>query len=238
MNIRGINFDWVSRLSKVIFVFLAIISIPISYAIGSDSAWEGKMSSTLLYTALFLFLFYIVLILATKVILYIAKGENFLSSGFNKKNYFILTLPIVLFLITAFIFGVIVEPIQKNNEHKKVEVAYNQALLKIDSLKEQFRACATPVVNKKFSEDLRSCNLLKNKVKHDYNFCVSLYSINSPASCLYDNDYENIDCTTETIENKARSEVSEFDLIESCQTVYRELKDADAVIDKYKSLNK
>ncbi|AKM78509.1 MAG: hypothetical protein UX49_C0021G0021 [Candidatus Wolfebacteria bacterium GW2011_GWC2_46_275] len=234
MNMREIKLDWLYRLGKVVLIIGFLIAIPIAIGMGSEDGFGGSQSEVFFYAALYLLLFYILLILGTKTTLYILKGERFLMAGFNKKHYALLGMPIGFLMAISLVYGVIIEPIKDNNARISTENAYIQALQKIDSLKEKVRECASPVIEQKYNEEMRSCNLLKNKIKHDYNFCVSLSYVNSPASCLYDHDYERVDCSEAVLREKASAKVTEFDLSASCQGVWKEFNEVDEIIRNHK----
>lgn len=238
MNFKDIKFDWLTRLMKVITFLLFILVTLTTYPFASEMGWNNSVSIALLYGALWLFIGYILLILITKIVLYIFKGENFLKSGFNKKHYFILASPIILVLLGASIFGFFVEPNQKKAETQKIEIAYKEAMAKIDSLREEYRNCSAPTIEKIYSEKVRSCSLLKNKVRSDYNICVKYSALESPASCLYKNDYEKIDCSESTLYDKAKSETRGKDLSISCQFTLSELTANYEIITNYLSQTK
>jgi hypothetical protein len=230
-----IRFEWVGRLSRVVFIVAAILSIFISYSLASDAAWysDNKVSVTLLYLAFYLFVSFVFLIVVTKTLIYITKGENFLKAGFSKKNYLILAGPILISLLVSGMYGFIVEPIQENNKKNEEQRVYTEALSKVDNLRQEIKICLAPILDQKYSEKLRSCTLYRNKVKHDYDFCVSLESINSPASCLYDNDYQSIDCSETTIKANTFNNISASDLSDECQKTWFELKKVTDVIEKH-----
>jgi hypothetical protein len=240
MKMNEIKLDWISRLGKVLFIFISLVAIPICFIAGGEVSYSSAMSNTLLYSAYYLFATYGILITLTKTLLYIKRGENFLKVGFRKKHYVLLSLPIICFLAGSLIFLTIVEPMQRANEMKQAEIQkkrvendYHEALAKIDGLKLQLQECLNPVIEKKASEGMRSCNLLKGKIKNDYDFCVSLTSINSPTSCLYDNDYQSIDCSKETIRKNAASRITKGDLSFTCQLTMSEIDNANKAIEKY-----
>ncbi len=152
----------------------------------------------------------------------------------------LITTLIVILLAVSMILGVLyfIDIREENLKKEQLKQDYSQAILKVDSLKEKVASCIKPVIDKKYQEEVRSCNLLKNKIKHDYNFCVSLDMINSPASCLYDHDYESIDCSQETLEKKSRLQIFQSDFPTSCSLLVGELEEVNAVIAEYTKINK
>lgn len=155
------------------------------------------------------------------------KIKNLLPS---KRNIIIILL-VLLFIIIA-IFSIIL--LVKLNNNKKLEKQYNESISKVDNLKQEVSDCIKPAIDKKFQEELRDCNILKNKIKSDYNFCISLDLTESPASCLYKNDYEKIDCSEEMIYKKAYSKITSNDLTDSCSSLVDELKETNLIINSYK----
>lgn len=143
-------------------------------------------------------------------------------------------------IICSIIFAIsyVIKIRNENLEKEQLKQKYSQVILEIDSLREEVASCVKPVTDKKYQEEVRSCNLLKNKVKHDYNFCVSLTPVTSPASCLYDHDYESIDCSQETLEKKSRLKVTESDVPLLCRLQVNELKEANSIIEEYSKLEK
>jgi len=146
----------------------------------------------------------------------------------------------VILLIAGVVFG-----FNRFSEIKKDKIRiekltqdYNQAIKKVGSLQEQVRSCYEPARERKYQEELRSCNLLKNKVKADYDFCFTYTSVSPRASCLYDYDYEKIDCSEETVRNKSEPKITKADAPESCVILLNELIDVNHVIEEYSKVNK
>ena len=143
---------------------------------------------------------------------------------------------VIIILIISIICGIsYLVKIKKNKIQKEQsKQEYEKAITKIDGLKERLTTCTKPIIEKKYEIELRDCNLLKNKIKHDYTFCVSLSPVTSPASCLYENDYEKIDCSRETLINKVVPKISNTELPTSCQLIYNEFVDVSNTIKAYK----
>ena len=150
----------------------------------------------------------------------------------KKKLIFSVIFILLIILIVSSVLYIM--NIRKDNLKKEqLRQEYNEAIQKVDILKEQVKNCLKPVLEKKYAEEVRNCNLLKNKIKHDYDFCVSLESINSPASCLYDNDYEKIDCSQETLEKTSRSKITKSDIPKLCLDAVDDLIKVNYTIESY-----
>lgn len=166
------------------------------------------------------------------------------KKNFNFKNltpYFKKSIKPLLsiFLIVGILFVVnfFSEITKEKMRIQKLTQDYNQVVSKVESLKSEYTTCLQPTFEKKYKTEERDCNLYRNKVKHDYDFCVSIVSINSPASCLYENDYEKIDCSEESLKKKAT--LATFsDVPLSCYKIAEELNSANFIITEYEDFKK
>lgn len=148
-----------------------------------------------------------------------------------------LKVSVIILFILGVIFGVykLLEIKKEKIRVEKLTQDYEQAILKIEPLKKQLLVCIQPALDKKYQEEERSCNLLKNKIKADYDFCVEYTSVSPRASCLYDHDYEKIDCSKETIAKKALSQLKESET-PMCLNLLKEIEDANLIIEEYSKL--
>lgn len=165
--------------------------------------------------------------------------ESFLINIKNKipsrKKIIKSIIAIVIIFIVISGISYLIETKQDNLRNEQLKQEYDEAISKIDNLKAEFSTCMKPVVDKKYEEEMRDCNLYKNKVKQDYTFCASLTSVTSPASCLYQNDYERIDCSQETIRKKAQRE-SLREVPKLCMNSFNEISYSNNKIKEYESL--
>lgn len=143
----------------------------------------------------------------------------------------------IILLIGGVIFG-----FNKFSEIKKEKIRidkltqdYNEAIQKVESLKLQLTLCIQPVIEKKYEEEVRSCNLLLNKTKSDYRSCLGYADRDW---CIYTYDYESIDCSKETLEKVSRSKIVESDVSLMCNDTLHELENVNLVISEYTKLNK
>lgn len=238
MNTLNNKNGWVERLWKVLSIFIVVLTLPIMFFSGIEAQWTGgtdRYSRVFFYMAIFTFFAYLFYILIAKIFLYIFKNQSFMESKPSKKGYLMLSLPIMLTLVASGIFAFVVEPIQKTRDDKNRLSDYNNALEIVQTNSEAVTKCAEPVREKKFQENLKECNLLKNKVKHDYDFCVSLDMVNSPASCIYENNYKKIDCSEETLRNQAKNSTKLSDLPEDCSILADKVIKAKILINEYEN---
>ncbi len=227
---------WIGRLWKVVFTFIVILTLPMMFFAGVETEWTGgpeRYSRVFLYMAVFTLAAYLFYIFLTKIFLYIFKNESFMKSGFSKKGYLLLLLPIILTLIASGVFAFAIEPVQKARAEEKKESDYAKAIESVKENSDKVMACITPAVEKKYLVLLNECTLLKNKIKHDYDFCVSLSMINSPASCIYENNYRKLDCTEGTLRENARKQVSRADMPAECSPIMDEYIQAKTTIAEY-----
>jgi len=157
---------------------------------------------------------------------------------FNKKKFIKVIAGLILLSGITWLSAYLIDLRNESLRRKEITQKYNDNLPKINILQQQVTSCVTPVLEKKYKEAERDCNLLRNKIKQEYNFCTTLSPVTSPASCLYDHDYEKIDCSEETLNLKARSKLTEFDLPLSCRTLANELMEAKKIIEEYNKLIK
>lgn len=145
---------------------------------------------------------------------------------------------VALLLIIIIGFGIIklAEAKKEKDRIEKLKQDYSQGILKVDSLKEQVLSCIKPVYDKNYQEEVRSCNLLKNKIKADYDMCLTYTYVSARASCLYDYDYEKIDCSEEVLKAKALSKVTQSDVPKLCNDLLSELQDTNLIIEEYSKL--
>lgn len=220
---------WLKRLGGVVLVSLMILYIPISigYYIFDDGI---RKSTALLYSALSLFGSYFSVLFVIRIFKYIVFGGSFLKLDFNRKQYSLIISPIILLLIAAGSFWIFVEPIQEKRNAMELKKEYAEAIVLIDSAEQEYRECVEPIVENKFNELMRDCELRIGKVKSDYNFCTSY---DSAASCIYTYDYKKIDCSEQTIMNKAR-----LGFYGSCAASKKKLLDLQEVINQYENSEK
>lgn len=170
-------------------------------------------------------------------------GES--KEDFKIKNLIPIFKKTIKPLITVlFVVGLIFS-VSKLSEARKEKVRqeqltqdYNQVILKIDLLREQVATCIKPAYERIYKEEERDCNLLRNKVKADYDMCLTYTSVSPRASCLYDYDYEKIDCSKESILKKARLGFHTYDIPTSCSALVNELEKSNSIIKEYSELNK
>jgi hypothetical protein len=145
---------------------------------------------------------------------------------------------VVIASILIVIFGIIylVKIHNENLREEQLKLEYDQAMLSIDSLRTEFTACMKPTTDKIYQEELRSCNQLKSKIKADYDLCVTYTYVSPHASCIYDHDYEVIDCSKETIENKAQIK-SLGNVPNLCLDSFNDIKEANSIIEEYSRLD-
>jgi len=166
-------------------------------------------------------------------------GQEFKISRFlpsRKKVILIIVFPIFISFIIS-IVSYFINTREDNLKKEQLEQEYNQTILVVDSLRERFTSCMATVNEQKYKEALRSCNLLKNKVRADYDFCIEYTSVSPRASCLYTFDYEIIDCSQKTLDGRARLD-SLNSIPESCDNMFMELVNANKTIKEYSELNK
>jgi len=164
-------------------------------------------------------------------------GQEFKISRFlpsRKKVILIIVFPIFISFIIS-IVSYFINTREDSLKKEQLEQEYNQAILVVDSLKEQVRSCLGPVLEKTYQEELRNCNLLKDKIKDDYGFCLRTDYRESKSACILENDYESVDCSKETVETKSRPKIV---IPTSCRNSFDELLKVDNTIKEYSILNK
>jgi succinate dehydrogenase hydrophobic anchor subunit len=147
----------------------------------------------------------------------------------------LLTLAIVIALVTGIYY--LIQTKQENLQKEQLKQKYDQAISSLDDLKAKFKTCIQPTIDKNYKDELRSCNLLKGKVKADYDNCLTYTPVSPRASCLYDYDYESIDCSQETLDRKAKI-TSIQNVPMQCTNFFEKLTDANNIIEEYSDLNK
>ncbi len=147
---------------------------------------------------------------------------------------------IILMLVAGVIFGVnsFLETKKERTRIEKLTQDYSQAITRIDSLRAEYATCLQPTFEKNYKEEERTCKLYKNKIKADYDFCVEYTSVSPRASCLYDYDYEKIDCSEESLKKKATLTTLLGDKPSSCYTISNELNKINSIIEEYEKLEK
>lgn len=143
-------------------------------------------------------------------------------------------IALLLIIIIGFGISKLSETRKEKERVEKLKQDYGQAILKVDSLEEQLRSCLKPIYEKKYQEELRSCNLLLNKTKSDYRTCLGYADRDW---CIYTYDYESVDCSDKTIKSKLSLNSFLYGTDMSCSAIYSELSDVNKIIDEYKKLN-
>jgi len=229
---KSINFEWLKRLGKVVLIISVVLAtlIPLGFFMEPDN---DPVSVRLFYGAILLLVAYVSIIFISKVIMYIIEGKDFLKSIFDRKHYIIMITPIILILVTSTIFAFIIEPTSERVRDKELKSDYDSAIIDIGELKDETTICLNSAIDIVFKEEKRDCELLRGKTKGDYDFCVSLYSINTPAQCLYRYDYEIIKCSDEEIKKKSSAKARMSDMSLSCQNTVNKYKELNVIIEKY-----
>lgn len=161
------------------------------------------------------------------------KNLNILPSKKVILNVFSILSIIIIILFSLSFFA---NKRQENLEKQQLNQKYDQAISSIDNLEAQFTSCMQPAISKKYEEELRSCNLLKNKVRANYDTCLTYTMVSPRASCLYDYDYESIDCTEEAMERKAKLATLN-NIPTQCKPVFLDYMSAKNTIKEYEELN-
>ncbi len=151
----------------------------------------------------------------------------------NKKIIFISFISIVLILIVVSIVLYLINAKEERLRKEQLTQDYNQAILRLDPLKEELSSCLKPIYEKTYQEELRSCNLLLNKTKSDYRSCLG-YSDRD--WCLYNYDYEAIDCSEKTIRSKGNLRNSVLASYGACSSLTNELLNVNKTIEEYKRI--
>lgn len=154
----------------------------------------------------------------------------------KKRNVIKAFLLIGVICIVGFSIFYLVNKNKNDLRMKQLEKDYQQAIPRVALLDEQLTTCMKPVLDKIYQAELRDCNLQKDKIRAEYDFCVMYDYRNSKSACLLENDYEKIVCPKET--TKAQDDLKMFitPKPEACQSIADEFSKVNRIIFEYTTL--
>lgn len=241
MNIKNINFSWISRLGKVIVLLSSVAILPIAFLAGSETPWDGNLSGIFLYTSLYILIGYLLLVLVSKTLLYIFRGDNFLKAGFTKKHYILFLAPVLLSLILSGLFYFIVEPIKEKRETRERETVFSEVVQGYQKTRELAFECVEREIDRYVENEKKSCNVQYQRIKNNYDICRI---INNHDYCIALNDYREYDCSEKGLKDKAFEKsqlmkiqtiemVSSYDDMYKLQQCYKDVVKYNVVIYDY-----
>jgi hypothetical protein len=236
MNFKNLNFNWLYRLGRVLIFIYVIMVIPVSILLSSDVSWDGNtvLSEIFLYTALFIFIGYAILIIFIKTLLYIFKGTNFLSADFKKKHYFILLTPIFIFIILSSLFYLTIEPTQARKSFLEAASQYKDT-------RDLAVECKENEIQKYVLREKRKCDIMYQQVKNNYDLCRITKNHDY---CITMNAYEEYNCSSDHFQKKAsdkallmklqtRKMVSPHDAMYGLNQCFRDIISNNKIIANY-----
>ncbi|PCJ22010.1 MAG: hypothetical protein COA96_15020 [SAR86 cluster bacterium] len=128
------------------------------------------------------------------------------------------------------------EGVAKKKHNEGIIAGYPEAMEQLPDLKSSVESCLKTREEAILKEQRYECDKKKGKVRADYNFCMSLTSINTHASCIYDYDYTTIDCSDDSLKNTRRSLLKFKYYQEECSESADEYERLQTIIQEYMAL--
>lgn len=219
-----------TRLMRVVLIVVLASATLSTIGILGDE-WGGELSSAYLYAGVAAFYLLIVIFAIEAVrrtLRYIFFGEKFFSGRPDLILKIFLAIPALLFAAAIILtpFSLWAGAQEEEERIAQLKTRYAAAQAALPAAEERLQQCQE---NTKASQQ-RQCTLTRDKVKADYDFCMSLTAINTHATCIYNHDYTKYDCSDE-----AQSRVTLGSLY-SCSTERDTVNSLKKTIGEYESL--